>query len=409
MDNKLIQKYAQAIVKIGINIQKDQILVISAPIEGAEFVRLVTKYAYKAGAREVVIKWNDELSTKLRFLHANDEIFDEYPSYLKEFYLSYSRKGAAFLTIYASDPDLMKDINPSRMIRQQKVSSAAIKEFYDRQMANINSWCIVSIPTVSWAKKVFPKNNDNEAIELLWEAILKAARIYNEDPIQAWENHKDNLKKSMDFLNSHNFKKLKFKNQLGTNLEIDLPENHVWLGGSEYTPEKIEFIANMPTEEVFTAPHKLGVNGTVYSSKPLSYNGKLIVEFSITFEKGKIVDFTAQKGFETLKDLINTDEGSHYLGEVALVPHNSPISQSNILFYNTLFDENASCHLAIGRGYPTCVKNSEKMSPEEIEKAGINYSIVHEDFMFGTADLKITGITHDEKEIIIFNEGNFSY
>ena len=408
MDKQLIQKYAEVIVKNGINIQKNQILIISSPIEGAEFARMVAESAYKAGAREVVMRWNDELSTKLKYLYAGDEVFDEFPSYLKEFYLSYSEKKAAFLTIYASDPEIMKDVDPERMIRQQKSANKAIREFYDKQMANVIPWCLVSIPTESWAKKVFPNKSSEEAVELLWEAILKANRIYEDNPVKAWEDHKNNLKKSIEFLNSHNFKKIKISNQLGTNLEIELPENHVWLGGSDFTPENIEFIANMPTEEVFTAPKKDGVNGIVYSSKPLNFNGKLIDKFSLTFKEGKIVDFTAEEGYDTLKRLIETDEGSHYLGEVALVPYDSPISQANIIFYNTLYDENASCHLAIGKGYPNSIKNGENMSIEELTKAGINNSIVHEDFMFGTKDLNIIGITQDDKEIPIFKDGNFS-
>lgn len=409
MDLDLMKKYAQVIVNIGINIQKGQILVINAPIEGAKFTHLVTEYAYKSGAKEVVIRWNDDISKKLQYLYADDEIFDEYPSYLKEFYLSYSRKNAAFLTIYASDPEVMKDVNPERMIRQQKSANKAIKEFYDRQLANINPWCIVSIPTASWAKKVFPNESEEKAINLLWEAILKANRIFEINPIKAWEAHKKQLKKSLNFLNSYHFKKLKFQNQLGTDLEIELPDEHIWLGGSEYTPDKIEFIPNMPTEEVFTAPKRDGVNGIVYSSKPFSYNGQLIDDFTLTFKNGKIIDFSAKVGYETLKELINSDEGSKYLGEIALVPYNSPINQTNILFYNTLYDENASCHLAIGRAYPTCIKDSENKTEAKLLKAGINFSIVHEDFMFGTKDLNIIGITHDNKEVTIFKEGNFVY
>ncbi len=409
MDNKNLEKYAHLLIKMGLNIQKGQTLVVRAPIECAEFARLCAKNAYEEGAREVIMYWQDDLSLKMKYLYADDEIFDEYPDWLREFYLSHARKNAAFLSIAASDPELLKDIDPKKLVRQHKVSSQAIKEYRDRLMSNKNVWCIASIPTVSWATKVFPDVSENESVELLWDAIFKAMRVDKEDPIKAWEDHKNNLKKSMEFLNTSKFKSLKIKNSLGTDLEIELPEGHIWVGGSEFTPEGIEFIANMPTEEVFTLPKKTGVNGIVYSTKPLNQNGKLIDEFSITFKDGAIVDFTAKKGYETLKEIVETDEGSKYLGEVALVPYDSPISKSNILFYNTLYDENASCHLAIGRAYPSCLKNGENMTEEELDKHGVNQSINHVDFMFGTKDLQIIGITQDGKEIKVFENGNFSY
>ena len=409
MNNELLEKYALLLVKTGINIQKDQTLVINSPIECASFARIVSRIAYVEGAREVVINWRDELSSKIRFLLAPEEVFEEFPDWQRDFYLSNARKGAAFLNISASDPELMKDVNPDRMAKAQKASSTAIKEYRERLMSNKNVWCVASIPTVAWAKKVFPKVSEDEAVEKLWNSIFKTVRVDTEDPVASWETHKSNLKKSMDFLNSNNFKYLHYKNSLGTDLKIELPENHLWLGGSEYTPEGIEFIANMPTEEVFTLPKKTGVNGIVVSSKPLNYNGNLIEEFSLTFEQGRIVDFKAEKGYDILKKMIETDEGSYYLGEVALVPHDSPISNSNILFYNTLFDENASCHLAIGKAYPVCIKNGENLSDKELVKLEVNDSFVHEDFMVGTEDLQIIGITADGKEIPIFKNGNFAF
>lgn len=408
MQNKL-EKYARLLVKTGINIEKDQILVLSSPIECADFARIISEIAYKEGAREVVLNWRDELSTKIKYMNAPEEIFEEVPEWQKEFYISYAREGAAFLSISASDPELMKEVDPKRMAKANKASSIALKEYRERLMSNKNVWCIASIPTKSWAKKVFPYVSEEEAIEKLWDAIFSAVRVDREDPVAAWEEHKANLKRSMDFLNSNNFKYLHYKNSLGTDLKIELPEGHMWLGGSELTPEGVEFIANMPTEEVFTLPKKTGVNGTVVSSMPLNYNGNLVEGFSITFEEGKIVDFKADRGYETLKSIVETDEGSHYLGEVALVPYNSPISNTNILFYNTLFDENASCHLAIGNAYPVCVKDGENMNKEELDKVGVNTSLTHVDFMIGTKDLNITGITADGKEIAVFKDGNFAY
>jgi len=405
----LLEKYARLIVKTGINIQENQILVINSPVECAPFTRMLTEIAYKEGARDVVVNWKDELVSKIRYLHAPEAIFDEFPAWQKEFYMSYVRQGAAFVSIAASDPELLKDVDADRVARVQKASSIALKEYRERLMSNKNAWCVVSIPTDTWAKKVFPSLSQEEAVEKLWEAILKTVRVDTEDPVEAWEGHKKNLKRSMEFLNSKKFKLLHYKNAEGTDLKIELPEDHIWLGGSEYTPENVEFIANMPTEEVFTLPKKTGVNGIVVSSKPLNYNGNLIEDFSITFKDGKIVGFNAKKGNEILKRLIETDEGSHYLGEVALVPYDSPISNANILFFNTLFDENASCHLAIGKAYPVCIKNGENMTKEELDRNGVNDSLVHEDFMIGTADLEIIGITSTGAEIPIFKNGNFAF
>lgn len=408
MDNSAINKYAKLIVKTGLNIHRDQILVINSPIECAAFTRRIVQIAYDEGARDVVINWNDELNSKIRYLSAPEAVFDEFPDWQKEFYLSYVRKGAAFLRIAANDPELMKEVNPDRIARASKAGNIALKEYRERLMSCKNVWCVASIPTSSWARKVFPKLSEEQAMDKLWEAILKAVRVDLEDPVAAWEEHKVKLKRSSDFLNTNEFKYLRYKNKLGTDLIVELPEKHFWLGGSDRTPEGQEFLPNMPTEEVFTLPKKTGVNGVVKSSMPLNYNGNLVEELSITFKEGRIVDFTAKKGYDALKSLIDTDEGSHYLGEVALVPYNSPISNSKILFFNTLFDENASCHLAIGKAYPL-IKNADKMNPEELEQLGVNDSLVHEDFMIGTEDLEIVGITSSGKEIPVFICGNFLF
>ncbi|HBW35971.1 aminopeptidase [Desulfosporosinus sp. BICA1-9] len=409
MDNDLIRKYAHLIVKTGLNLQPKQMLVITSPIECAPFTRLVSQVAYEAGARDVVIQWKDELFSKIRFLHAPEEVFEEFPAWQKEFYLSYVHQGAAFLSISASDPELMKDVNPDRMTKAQKASSTALKDYRERLMSNKNVWCVVSIPTAAWAMKVFPHLSEEKSIEKLWEVILKTVRVDTQNPDTSWQEHKANLKTRLDFLNSSALKSLHYKNSLGTDLRINLPDNYTWLGGSEYTPDGLEFIANLPTEEVFTLPEKTGVNGIVVSSMPLNYNGNLIEQFSLTFKDGRIIDFSAQKGFETLKNIIETDEGSHYLGEVALVPFDSPISNSKILFFNTLFDENASCHLAIGKAYPVCLENGANLTPKELEQAGVNDSLVHVDFMIGTSDLDIIGFTVDEEEVPIFKDGNFAF
>ncbi len=409
MDNNLIKKYARLLVRTGINLQKNQTLVVTCPIECADFARMIAEIAYHEGARDVVMNWRDELSSRIRFLYGPEEIFDEFPQWQKDLYISYARQGAAFLSIFASDPELMKDVNPERLMRAAKASNIALAEYREKLMSNKNVWCIASVPTLSWSKKIFPELTEDEAVEKLWDAIIMAVRADAEDPVAAWESHKNNLKKRMDFLNHHAFKSLHYKNSLGTDLTIDLPEDHVWLGGSDFTPEGLEFIANIPTEEVFTVPKKDGVNGVGVSSMPLNYNGNLIERFSLTFQNGRIINYDAEKGYDVLKSLIETDEGSCYLGEVALVPSNSPIAKSNILFYNTLFDENASCHLAIGKAYSVCIKNGEELSKQELEEKGVNDSLIHEDFMIGTEDLEITGITREGKEITVFRNGNFDF
>lgn len=410
MKDMQLERYAQLVVRAGINIQKGQTLVIISPIECASFVHMLAKDAYQEGAKDVIINWTDELLSRIRFIHAPDEVFDEFPQWQKEFYLSYVRQGAAFLYISASDPELLKGVNSERISRSQISSSTALKEYREERMKNNVAWCVVSIPTRSWAKKVFPDVSEYEAVERLWTAISKSVRIDKRDPVVAWQEHKNALRKTTDFLNFNNFKYLRYKNSIGTNVQIELPEKHIWRGGPAYTTDKlVEFMPNLPTEEVFTLPKKTGVNGVVVSSKPLNYQGNLIDKFSITFERGRIVDFSAKQGYEILEKLIETDEGSHYLGEVALVPYDSAISKSNVLFYNTLFDENASCHLAIGKAYPTCLEGGEDMNGTELAKFGVNDSLVHVDFMIGTADLEIMGITSNGQEVPVFEKGNFAF
>lgn len=409
MNAKFVEKYAELVVKMGINIQKDQVLVIKSPIECAAFCRKIAQIAYDSGARDVVVSWRDEQFSKIRYQKAPFDVFLEYPDWQKSFYMSQALNNAAFLTIYAEDPELLKDVDPERISQDYKTAHTALEEYRDRLMNNKNVWSIVSVPTAAWAKKVFPGISENEAMEKLWEVILKVVRADKENPVAAWEKHKENLKTSLDFLNSKRFKYLQYKNSLGTNLKIELPTDHIWLGGSDFTDSGLEFFANIPTEEVFTVPYREGVDGTAVSSMPLNYNGNLIEDFYLTFKSGRVVDYKAKKGQEVLKHLIESDEGSHYLGEVALVPYDSPISRLKVLFYNTLFDENASCHLAVGKAYPANIKDGSKLSKEELKKLGVNDSLEHEDFMVGTSDLEITGTTIDGEEIPVFRNGNFAF
>ncbi|CAG9621626.1 Aminopeptidase 2 [Sutcliffiella rhizosphaerae] len=408
--NKLIdmmEKYADLAVKVGVNIQKGQTLIINADIATAPFVRLVTKKAYETGAKLVHIEWTDEEVTRIRYDIALDESFHHFPSWRAEMMEKAFQEGAAMLAITSVNPDLLKGVDANKIANLQKAAGEATKAYRKMVMADKISWSIVAVPSKGWSAKVFPELSEQEQEVKLWEAIFHATRANLDDPVQAWIEHKDKLSEKVAFLNDNKFKALHYKAK-GTDLTIELPEKHVWIGPESTNENGVSFIANMPTEEVFTTPLKSGVNGKVTSSKPLNYGGNLIEDFSLTFENGRIVSYEAEEGYETLQKLIETDEGSHYLGEVALVPHDSPISNTNLIFYNTLFDENASHHLAIGNAYSFALEGGKQMSDEELEAAGANASITHVDFMIGSSDMDIDGITQEGKRVPLFRQGNWA-
>ncbi len=407
--NDILNEYAKLCVKVGINLQKGQPLVINSPVEGAEFVRLVAKHAYEAGAKQVHVNWNDEALTKMKYENAPMEVFEKFPKWYADGLEEFAEDGAGFLSIYSEDPELLKEIDPKKIAANNKSASIALKGFRKYTMNDINAWCVVSIPTKGWAKRVFPDVSEEEAMKKLWNAIFMATRMNLEDPVGAWEDHLKNLEEKVSFLNEKKFKKLHYISSNGTDLKVELPEGHIWAGGGSKNVKDVFFVANMPTEEVFTMPLKTGVNGVVYSTKPLNYGGNLIDNFKLTFKDGKVVDFEAKEGYEVLKDLLALDEGAKHLGEVALVPFDSPISQSNIIFLNTLFDENASCHFALGKAYPTNIKGGENMSDEELETKGVNDSLTHVDFMVGSKDLSIVGETKDGEKVQIFENGNWAF
>lgn len=409
MNKRFLIKYASLAVNIGVNIQKDNILVISSPIETAEFARLITEEAYKSGAKDVIVHYGDQKLTKIKLENSSLETISNIPEWQAESYNYYARQEACFISISASDPDGLKGVPVEKIGASQKARTSALKEYFDNSMSNKCRWCVLSVPTLSWAKKVFPKVSDDEAMESLWDVIFKTVRVDTENPVNAWEKHNAYLEEKIKFMNNNNFKSVHLKSANGTDLNIELPEGHIWAGGSERDVNGIPFNANMPTEEVFTLPKKTGVNGIVYSSKPLSYGGNLIDNFSITFKDGKAINFTAETGYDVLKQMLESDEGAKYLGEVAFVPYNSPISNSKLIFFNTLFDENAACHLAFGRAYESCVKDADKYSEEELEKIGVNNSIIHVDFMIGTSDLEVTGINENGETIQIFSNGNWAF
>ena len=403
------EEYARLLVEVGVNIQKGQNLIIDAPVDCAWFARLCAKAAYAAGCREVIMKWNDDALTREKFLRAEPDVFDTLPKWLAEFMNGYAGEGAAFLRISASDPENMAGVDPDRLTRAQRASGEALKPYREATMGSAIPWCIASIPIPSWAKKVFPGCGEEEAVEKLWEAILQAVRVGGGDAVERWRTHLDTLQRRMDTLNELNLESLHYKNSLGTDLTIRLPEGAVWAGGSTVTKSGVPYIANMPTEEIFTAPLRTGVDGVVYAAMPLVHNGVIMDKFHMVVREGKIVEVHAQIGEEALRAAVTLDEGASYFGEVALVPYDSPISNQKLLYYNTLFDENASCHLAFGEAYPECLKGGEDMTKEERQAHGLNTSITHVDFMVGTADLRITGRTRDGRDVDIFIDGNFAF
>lgn len=410
MDNfqQNLEKYAELAVKVGVNIQKGQTLVVNTMLEGAELVRLIVKKAYEAGAKNVIVNWNDDTVNRLKFEHADDEVFKEYPKHRAAETNELAENGASYLSVISSSPDLLKGINPERIANNQKASGQALSRFRQLMQADKLPWSIVAVPSQAWASMVFPDAPESERIALLWDAIFKATRIDQDNPVEAWKKHNENLHTKVDYLNAKHYKKLHYRAP-GTDLTIELPEKNLWCGAGSVSEDGTEFMANMPTEEVFAMPLKTGVNGYVSSTKPLSYGGNIIDNFKLTFENGRIVDVKAEVGEEILKHLVETDEGSHYLGEVALVPHHSPISESNILFYNTLFDENASNHLAIGSAYAFNLDGGKTMSREELSENGANQSITHVDFMIGSERMDIDGITEDGKVEPIFRNGNWAF
>ncbi|AWB44783.1 aminopeptidase [Paenibacillus sp. CAA11] len=403
-----LEKYAELAVKVGVNVQPGQNLIVNAALDSVELVRLIVKKAYEVGARFVKVNWSDDVVTRLRYDMAAEESFSDEPKWYAGEMLELVEGGAAVLHVMSSDPDLLKGVAHDRITNLQKATGKVMSKYRQYQQSDKFSWSIVAVPSKAWAAKVFPNVPESEQVDKLWEAIFRSVRIDQPDTFEAWDKHIRNLKEKSEYLNNKKYKKLHYIAP-GTDLTIELPEGHLWVAADSINEQGHSFLANLPTEEVFTAPKKTGVNGKVSSTKPLSYSGNIIDEFTVTFENGRIVDVTAKQGEETLKQLISLDEGAHYLGEVALVPHNSPISESNILFYNTLFDENASNHLAIGSAYAFNLQDGKGLSQEELEARGLNTSITHVDFMVGSAEMDIYGVTEDGKEEPVFSKGNWAF
>lgn len=407
MKKSVLKNYAKLIATMGINVRKDQDVIIIAELEQPEFVYMVVEECYKAGARKVTVDFDYQPLTKLAVKYQSLETLSKMEKWQKAKFQHQVETLPARIYLVSEDPDGLSGIDQEKYSRAMSAKRKVVKP-YREKMDNKHQWCIAAVPGAKWAKKIFPGERTSVAMEKLWEAILAASRA-TEDPIAAWKEHNKDLAKRCNYLNSLDIEKLHYTASNGTDFTVGLMPQSKFAGGGEYTLGGDYYNPNIPSEEVFTSPHKDTAEGIVYSSKPLSYNGELIENFSIRFEKGKAVEVTAEKNVELLKKMIGMDEGAAYLGECALIAYDSPINNLGITFCNTLFDENASCHLALGRGFMECIKDYDKYTMEECFKMGLNDSIMHEDFMIGSEDLNIVAYTRDGKEVQIFEKGNWAF
>lgn len=402
-----LAQFAELAVKVGANVQKGQTLLINTTTDTVEFTRLVVKKAYEAGAARVTVNFSDGVTDRAFFDNAPEDEFEKYPRWIAEQRDELIERQGALLWIDAADPDLLTGVPVSKLSAHQKAAGKALENYRDAVMNDKIAWSIIAIPSKAWAKKVFPNLPEEEQVEALWDAIFKTVHIGEGSAVENWSKHLVKLHARADQLNAKRYTKLHYTAP-GTDLTVELPEKHIWQTGSSKTPQNTEFVANMPTEEVFTLPAKYGVNGYVSNTKPLVFQGNIIDQFKLTFKDGVIVKAEAGEGHDLLQEMISADEGSKYIGEIALVPHESPISASNILYYNTLFDENASNHIAVGAAYPTCFEGGSELSEEELEANGINVSITHEDFMVGSGEMDIDGVLPDGTIEPIFRKGNWA-
>lgn len=407
MDERMTQ-YARLLVEVGANIQKGQELLLIAPVERADFVRLCVEAAYKAGAKDVTICWRDDFETRQKYLYADSSVFEHVPAWRYHMYTDIAKRGGALLSLTAVDPNNLSGVDPARTLAAERAQAAEMKEFRALQMTDSIQWCIGGVPIESWAKKVFP--NEENCVDKLWNAIFKTALVeHGGDAVSLWREKQKDFVRRTKHLNERKYKALHYKNSLGTDFTVGLPEGHIWEGGSSLSRSGVLFLPNIPTEEIFTAPSRMSVNGVICASLPLIKNGNIASGFKFTVKDGKITDVAAEKGLEVLKAAIDVDEGARRFGEVALVPYDSAISQMNTLFYNTLYDENASCHFAFGAAYPGTIAGGEDMTDEQFMAAGGNVSGTHVDFMVGTPDLSIDGICEDGSVEQVFVNGVFAF
>jgi len=389
-----LEKYADLIVQVALNLRAGQKLCILSPIQGAPLVRKIAASAYRAGARLVDVIWGDEEVTLARFQNAPRDSFEEFPAWQISVPIEYMQDGNAMLNLHAQNPDLLKDQDPEIVGTAIQTAQKYRKPLLELITRNAGNWIVISMPIPSWAAKVFPDLPEEQREKELWNAIFEVCRLNEEDPVAVWKSHVRGLTERAGYLTGKQYTALKITSP-GTDLTVGLPSGHVWMGGELYAQNGITFIPNMPTEEVFTMPHKDRVDGKVTATRPLVFGGKLIENFSLTFQGGQVVEFHAEKGEEALRQLLDTDEGARRLGEVALVPYSSPVSKSGILFFNTLFDENAASHLALGKAYRFTMQHGAEKTEEEFQAAGGNHSLTHDDFMIGSQQTNVDGVCPD--------------
>lgn len=404
MNQKIYENYAKLAVKIGINLQEGQDVVVNASTRLNEIVKEIVKVCYENKARSVRVEWSNEEIDKLQWLNEDVEVLSNVLTWQEEKAKYNAETLPCKIYVDDSDPEAYAGVDLTKMAEVRKARFKVLKKYRDMS-DNKDQWLIVAVPSPSWAKKVFPELETEEAVAKLWEAIIKTMRLDTEDPVQAWEDHIADLSDKSNKMNAMNLDYLTYKSSNGTDLTVKLQPDHIWLSARETNLKGIDFTANMPTEEVFSMPKRDGVNGVVVSTKPLSLNGQLVENFKVTFRDGKAVEVTAEKGLDVLETMLDMDESSRYLGEVALVPFNSPINETGLLFSNTLFDENACCHFAFGFAFKNNIKGYENMTEEDFEKVGFNDSVNHVDFMVGSEDLEIKGYDFDGNEYQIFKDG----
>ncbi|NTP80094.1 aminopeptidase [Enterococcus faecium] len=405
--NELLKKYARLIAETGVATEKGHTVVLQISVDQAPLARLITQEAYKLGAAEVIVQWTDDQIQREFLLHAATDRIENVPQSKIDQADEWLEKGASRISVVSADPDAFAGVDSQRVASYQAAAGKALMNLRKATQANKVSWTVVAAAGKQWAAKVFPDLPEEEQVDALWDQIFKTTRVYEEDPVLAWKKHDEKLAKKAEELNQEQFSALHYTAP-GTDIIIGLPKNHLWEGAGSYNARGKKFIANMPTEEVFTAPDSHRVDGYISSTKPLSYAGTIISGMKFTFKDGKVVDFSAEQGEDVLAKLLDTDEGARRLGEVALVPDPSPISQSGIIFFNTLFDENASNHLALGSAYAFSVKGGTEMSDEELAEAGLNRSQTHVDFMVGSDKMDIDGIREDGSTVPIFRNGDWA-
>ena len=409
MDKNILRNYARLIARSGVNIMPGQEVVVRCSVEQAAFMELLAEELYEAGASQVHVEWNHQPLGKLDAKYQSDETMARVETWEEEKLKHRAETLPATISIASADPDGMVGVDQAKLARAQQAQYKVLKPYWEA-MENKYQWCVAAVPGVKWAKKLFPALPDEEAVEKLWGLILHCARADGPDPVETWREHSANIHRRCDWLNSLKLRRLVYKSEsTGTDFSVGLIPEMLFCGGSEALPGKdLEYNPNIPSEEVFTTPLAGDAEGIVYASMPLSYRGVLIENFSVRFEKGRVVEVKAEKNEEALRLMVGMDEGAAMLGECALVPWESPIRESGVLFFNTLFDENASCHLALGRGYSSCMKDYDKYTPDQLKAMGVNESMIHVDFMIGAEDLCITGLTEDGREIPIFVNGRWA-